>query len=297
MSRSASPIPASSPTASERGGLSPVPTAELTVTYEAVETVFFPTAPAGIWRGQLGAALHRSASARRRGAGGSTYEQLFRTPRSAVRVPERPARILGPIGLAGEHVPHPFVLRVGPVGHRSAPLRLRAGDATRWSLVLVGSAVRHVPVLTAVLDGLAEGGIGRTVPQPEGPDRRGRMHLQAATLSVGRVSLELYERQAEGTGTWHLPATCDASLYEQMSSLVGTSPSTSTTEAPEEVSVSFETPVRLSHGDAMLRAPSDLTAEALAQATYRRWAALALCYGPEPPSTERLDAARDSFAG
>ncbi len=265
--------------------LSSVPVATLRVEYKAADTVYFPSAPAGIWRGQLGAALRRAAQARSKGEGASPYEQLFRTPRSAVRVPDRPMRILGPVGLAGEHVPHPFTLRMVAEAHCTAPHRLEPGDTTAWCLSLVGTAVRHLPALAAALDGLGQDGIGRAVPQSSGPDRRGALRLHEATLRTGRVFIRLYDGC-----TWRLPEHCSAALYEQASHLLEPSPPGAEGESSGTLRVSFKTPVRLNYQGALLTEPSALTAEALAQACYRRWAALALCYAPSAPSTEQLDA-------
>jgi len=261
-----------------------VPSAALRVEYEATSTVYFPTAPAGIWRGQLGAALRRAGQARA-GSGPSAYEQLFRTPRTAVRIPNRPPRILGPVGLAGEHVPHPFLLRMAHERHRTTPLRLRPGDTMAWHLGLVGTAIDHLPALTAALDGLGQEGIGRAASQGNGRKRRGTLRLGAVTLQVGRVSLRLFNGRR-----WRLPETCSGALYERVAALL--EPASPTAEAPpEELRLTFRTPVRIAHQGSVLTVPSELSAEALAQACYRRWAALSLCYAPEPPSTQQLDAA------
>jgi hypothetical protein len=177
--------------------------------------------------------------------------------------------------------------------HRTAPLQLGPGDTIAWDLGLVGTAVRHLPALTAALDGLGQDGIGRAVSQPSGPDRRGALRLREAALRVGRVSLRLYDGRTclyDGR-TWRLPEPCSATLYEQATHLLEPSPPAAEGNSPTALRVSFETPVRLSHRGTLLTDPSALTAEALAQACYRRWAALALCYAPTPPSTKQLDAA------
>jgi hypothetical protein len=270
--------------------LGPVPTAALRVRYEAENAVYFPTAPAGIWRGQLGAALRRAAQAQS-GTGTSAYEQLFRTPRTAVRIPDRPPRILGPVGLAGEHVPHPFVLRMAQGRDRTAPVRLGPGEATAWHLGLVGTAIDHLPSLTAALDGLGQGGIGRAVSRGNGRERRGTLRLREASLQLGRVSLRLYDGRR-----WRLPETCSAALYEQTADLLELVPPASE-EPPDDLRVLLETPVRIAHEGTLLNTPSSLTAGALAQACHRRWAALSLCYAPEPPATERLDAAFEQARG
>jgi hypothetical protein len=262
------------------------------LTHEARDPVLFSHAPAGVLRGQLGSALHRAAAARTndRTNGTSVYEQLFRTPRAAVSIPDRPARILGPVGLAGDYVPHPFVLRLrDPTGH-TAPVRVDPGDTMRWTLSLVGTGARHLPALTAVLDDLGTGGLGSRVLPSAGNGRepqRGRMDLKRADLELGRVSIRLYDGE-----TWRLPADCGPSLHDRAANLFEPEPTRSDADnRVTSVHVRFETPVRLTHNGTALDAPPDLTAEALSQACYRRWAAMALCYGADPPSTERLDAA------
>lgn len=263
--------------------------ARVHLTYEACDPVLVAHTPAGVLRGQLGAALHGAAAARTNGL--SVYEQLFRTPRTAVSIPDRPARILGPVGLAGDHVPHPFVLRLRDSSADTVPLRLAAGDTLKWTLGLIGTGLRHLPDLTAALEALGEDGVGRPVlPADEntGAPRRGRLRLRDATLELGRVSLRLYDG-----ASWRLPRDCGPSLHDRAAALLEPSPPQDT-NSPTAVHVRFATPVRLTHDGTALTAPSALTAKALAHAFYRRWAALALCYGADPPSTEQLDAAHET---
>ncbi|MFB6274137.1 MAG: CRISPR system precrRNA processing endoribonuclease RAMP protein Cas6 [Salinibacter sp.] len=268
-----------------------MPSATLRVEYRAEDRVYFPTAPAGIWRGQLGAALRRAAQARPASEEASPYAQLFRKPRSAVRIPDRPARILGPVGLAGEHVPHPFTLRIAPADHRTAPLRLAPGASTTVCLELVGTAIRHLPALVAALDGLGQGGLGRAVSQPKGADRRGTLRLRGAHLQTGRVSLQVYNGR-----TWRLPERCAPELYEQADGLLEPAVPEQR-EDPSSLRVRFDTPVRLTYEGTAIDDPSSLSAPALAHACYRRWAALSLCYAPDPPSTKTLDAAYEQVQG
>ncbi|WP_263835151.1 CRISPR system precrRNA processing endoribonuclease RAMP protein Cas6 [Salinibacter sp.] len=201
-------------------------------------------------------------------------------------------------------MPHPFVLRMVQESHRTAPLRLEPGDEAALELGLVASAIGHLPALTAALDGLGEGGIGRPVSQESAQarnqKRRGTLRIRQASLRLSSVSLRLYDG-----GQWRLPRACSPTLYEQVGDLMEPPPPADGEtlgdgsldgealggEAPENLEVTFETPARIGHQGTLLTTPAALTSEALAQACYRRWAALSLCYGPDPPSTERLDAA------
>lgn len=173
---------------------------------------------------------------------------------------------------------------MAPDSRRAAPVQLAPGEPVTWHLSLAGRAIRHLPVLTAVLGRLGQNGLGRSVSQPGGPSRRGRLQLYGVTLQAGRVSLQLYNGR-----TWRLPETCSPALYDQASSLL--EPPLEQAGELSSICVRFETPLRLIHEGALLDAPSSLGASALASACYRRWAALSLCYAPDPPSTGALDAA------
>jgi len=244
---------ASTPTNAATAALQSIPCAQLQVRYVAQSRVDLPGTPASVWRGQLGAALHRVGQATPSKHEPSVYEALFRTPRSSVRVPDRPSRILGPVGLGGQHVPHPFVLRMKRPDQRTGPLRLATGETTEWTVGLVDTGVRFLPALSGVLDRLGDG-IGKRVPRSNGPPRRGTLRLRRATLRLGRISLTLYE----GT-RWRLPRTCDAALYDAVSAqeqrVLEPAPSGGETSALSGLRVRFETPVRLTHNDDVITSP------------------------------------------
>jgi len=236
-----------------------------------------------VWRGQLGAHLKNLDTDARHQHDVSLYKQLFRTPRAAVHLPDLPKSQLGRLGLAGEHVPHPFVVRLAEPTRLGEDLDLKPGSLLEVELVCLGHAVRHIPALTGVLDQIGARGLGRKVSQPKGGGhRRGRTRLQQAVLQIGSVALNLYQQ-----GTWTLPPRCDYSLYERAEML---SASTGAPRSSSEIQLYFETPTRLKHRGDIVR-PEALSLAALAQNAFRRTLSLALCYGKAP---SRVNAVRAS---
>lgn len=264
----------------------PPRTATLRLTYQARDRVHLTAPPASVWRGQLGEFLHRIAPAHHHAHDLSLYQQLFRTPRSAVELPDGlGGRALGRLGLAGEHVPHPFVMRMHTPPEPGEPLVLPAGTQTHLDMVLVEDALEALPALTAAFDALGAHGLGKKTDQPGGDRRRGRVALQAAELHVSGVNVPLY-----ASGTWSLPPRCDAQLFEQASAL---RPSASPHD-DEPVRVDLRTPLRLKHARQIVR-PGAMSVPALCAATYRRLVGLAVCYCPDPPTAETTQALLDAF--
>ncbi|WP_263835148.1 hypothetical protein [Salinibacter sp.] len=192
----------------------PLPVATLRLDYQAQGRVHLPSPPANVWRGQLGYYLHRLAPEEAHAQDLSLYQHLFRTPRSAVGVPDYGGDVLGPIGLAGEHVPHPFVLRHVSPEAPGEDRFLGPGDETQVELILIGSAAGHLPQLTAIFETIGTGGLGRRVEQPSGERKRGGVELTGASLHLQGVSLSLYDGN-----TWVLPPTCGPKLYDRAAAL------------------------------------------------------------------------------
>lgn len=266
-------------------------TATLRLRYRAEGRVLLPSPPAHVWRGQLGYYLHRLASETEHEQDLSLYQRLFRTPRSAVGVPDYDGRLLGALGLAGEHVPHPFVVRHAEPEAPATDRRLGPGAETVVEMRLLGGALRHLPQLTALFETIGADGLGRRVDQPDGHTARGPVTLVEATLAMGPVTLSLYD----GT-EWTLPPTCGPELYEQADVMAPASDAASDAvpENGECLSVTFRTPTRLRHAGGLVR-PDRLDADALAATLYRRVAGLAVCYGPDDSDEETLQDWQDGF--
>jgi hypothetical protein len=196
--------------------------------------------------------------------------------------------VLGPIGLAGEHVPHPFVLRHATPEAPATDARLAPGDETTVEVILMGPAVRHLPQLTALFETMGADGIGRRVEQPGGETERGAVTLIGAALRIQGVTLTLYD----GTG-WQLPPTCGPELYDRAAALSPDGDESG--EVPEgPLTVTLRAPTRLRFaGD--LVSPDALDADALAASLYRRGLGMAICYGPVAPSAEQIAASQDGF--
>jgi hypothetical protein len=242
-----------------------------------------------VWRGQLGYYLHRLADEESHAQDLSLYQRLFRTPRSAVGVPDYSGRVLGPIGLAGEHVPHPFVVRQAIPEAPATDLRLAPGDETAVELMLMGPAVRHLPQLTALFETMGADGIGRRVEQPGGETARGAVALTGAALRIEGVSLTLYDG-----AEWRLPPTCGPELYDRAAALA---PEHDTNKDPAQADtqrLTLRTPTRLRFGGDRV-GPEALDADALAAALYRRVVGMAVCYGPATPGAEQIAAWQDGF--
>ena len=269
----------------------PLPTATLRLTYRARGRVHLPSPPANVWRGQLGYYLHRLASAEQHEQDLSLYQRLFRTPRSAVGVPEYEGHVLGSIGLAGEHVPHPFILRQSDPGPPAEALRLSPGDQASVDMILLGGTVRYLPQLTAAFEVIGDDGLGRKVEQPGGSRDRGPVTLTEASLDIQGVTLGLYD----GT-EWALPPTCGPELYEKARALAPTAAPADGAEGDpaEALSVRFRTPTRLKHGGGVVR-PEALTPDALAAPLYRRAVGMAVCYGQAAPSAAQINDIQDGF--
>lgn len=261
-------------------GALPVPrAARLRLRFKATGAVHLPAPIADAWRGQLGNFLKRVDAEKRHAEGLSDYQRLFRTPRKAVDLPDDlDDRALARLGLMGEHVPHPFVLRFAePPG---TDLHLIPGDTLTLRLTLVEDAVRHVPVAGAALESVALQGIGRRTRQPNGRKRRGAMRLQRATLRAdGSDEQVVFEGSA-----WNFPASCDAGLYDNNDARGASSPTCDDEE--EALQVEARTPLRLKHHGEVIAQPDDLTAEALAVTLVRRLGGLAVCYGAASPASD-----------
>jgi hypothetical protein len=252
--------------------------------------VHLPSPPANVWRGQLGYYLRRIASEEQHEQDQSLYQRLFRTPRSAVDVPDYGGRVLGPIGLAGEHIPHPFVVRLANPRPPTEDLRLSPQDTTTVDLILMGDTVRYLPQLTAAFELIGEDGLGRRVEQPGGTRARGPVKLTSGSLTVQGVSLTLYD----GTD-WSLPPVCGPKLYERASALApGEGEANTPPQGEGPLRIRFRTPVRLKHGGDFIR-PDALTPDALAAPLYRRAVGMAVCYGAEAPTADAIQNLQEGF--
>jgi hypothetical protein len=270
-------------------------TATLALTVRAQGTVYLPSPPANVWRGQLGRVLHRLEPQDRHEQGQSLYQQLFRTPRKAVGVPDYENRLLGALGLVGEYVPHPIIVRLR---HRPEPTeaaKLTDGETMTVEVVLIEDAVEHVPSLAGAFESLGARGLGQKTDQPDGRRRRGRVHLTRGELQVASISLQIYDGSR-----WSLPADCSAGLYDEVSGIAtvemsppgpatedSASDSLTSLEEQAPLPVRFRTPLRIKHRGSILR-PGDLSADALASNLFRRVQGLALCYGPDDAPPEAV---------
>ena len=264
-------------------------TAILQLTYRARGTVHLPSPPANVWRGQLGKFLRRIEPEDDHEKDLSVYQQLFRTPRSSVDLPAVDNRLLGALGLVGEHVPHPFVLRLEDREEPTAAGTWTEGDETTIHVLLLEKAIGHVPALAGAFESIGAEGLGRKTRQPGGNRRRGRVQLMSAELDVGGVKLQLYD----GT-SWALPPDCSVNLYDEASGLAPVKPSSSSAAGTDQIAVHCVTPLRLKHQGSILR-PEAMTPDALASNLFRRVQGLALCYGPGAPGEETIRARQDAF--
>ena len=266
--------------------LTPPRTATLQLVYTTRGRVHLTAPPASVWRGQLGEFLHRIAPEHHHNHDLSLYQQLFRTPRTAVDLPnELSGRALGRLGLAGEHVPHPFVMRMHTPPDPGEPLVLPPNTRVHVDMVLIEDALEAIPSLTAAFDALGAQGLGKKTEQSGGARRRGRVALSEATLDINGVALSLYD----GT-QWSLPPRCDTHLFEQAAALQPDAHA-----APGgPVTVQVRTPLRLKHARQIVR-PDDMSVPALCAATYRRLVGLAVCYSPAPPAASAVKDLLDGF--
>lgn len=258
-------------------------------TYRAGGRVHLPSPPANVWRGQLGYYLRRLGSESAHENDFSLYQRLFRTPASAVGLPEYGGRVLGPIGLAGEHVPHPFVVRLASSESPGTDLRLQPGETATVELVLMGATVAHLPQLTAAFEMMGTGGLGSRTEQPGGSVERGPMDLKGASLSLGGVHLDLFDG-----AQWSLPPTCGPELYDQAGALAPNAQEESSSPPGDPLLVRFQAPTRLKHSGEIVR-PSALTSDALAACLYRRAVGMAVCYGEDVPEAGRIKAIGKAF--
>jgi hypothetical protein len=263
-------------------------TATLRLSYRVEGHLHLPSPPAAVWRGQLGEYLHRLASEKHHEQDLSLYQRLFRTPRSAVDVPDLDGRLLGALGLAGEHVPHPFVVRqVRPPRPPATDVHRTDGDPVQVEWILLGTAVQHLPQLTGIAEVIGTDGLGRRTSQPNGKKMRGRAALEEATLHVGDAERTLYDG-----AEWTLPATCGPDLYDRIGPA---EPGPEDTPVPARpLRARLITPTRLKHcGD--IRRPDTLTPAALVDCLYRRVVGMSFCYGRKAPPTLQTSDWREAF--
>lgn len=253
-------------------------TACLHLSYRVQGHLHVPSPAAAVWRGQIGYHLRRLGSEDDHDRDRSLYQQLFRTPRAAVDVPDYEGRLLGALGLAGEHVPHPFLVRpADPPRPPGTDVHRTEGDRVQVEVVLLGTAVRHLPSLTGIAEILGADGLGRRTTQPDGSTARGRVSLTGATLRIGAAEQALYD----GTD-WTLPAVCGPDLYDRAPPVVE---SPDADAPPRPLRVRLLTPTRLKHRGEIVR-PETMTAGALAANLYRRVAGMVVCYGRDAPPAE-----------
>ncbi|WP_022835025.1 hypothetical protein [Salisaeta longa] len=262
----------------------PPRTATLRLTYRAEGTIRLKSPPASVWRGQLGEFLHRIAPTHHHDNNLSLYRRLFRTPRAAVDLPKGyDERMLGRLGLAGDHVPHPFVMRMASAPVPGQPLQVAPGDAVGIELTLMEAALETVPALCAAFESLATNGIGSRTEQPGGSRRRGRAVLTAAVLDTGGTTTTLYDGSS-----WTLPPSCSTDLLPDV---VMPQPCP---DADAPVTLALWTPLRLTHRRRVV-GPGDVSVPALGAAFFRRLVGLAVCYSPMPPSPQQATTLLDAF--
>lgn len=171
----------------------PIPrVALIQATYQAEGRVHLQSPAAHVWRGQLGEYLHRTAPQRHHNSNLSLYQRLFRTPRSAVQLPEGlSGHMKGRLGIAGTHVPHPFVLRMTDPPVPGRDLIVGDGEEVSVDLVLVEEAVQTLPSLAGALEQLGRYGLGSKSPRQGNASRqRGTVRLQRAALSFPHATGE-----------------------------------------------------------------------------------------------------------
>lgn len=266
-----------------------VRTTKLRLTYQAADTIHLPSPPAAPWRGMLGRILRRLAPEEEHERDQSLYQRFFRTPRTAVTLPEGvDDRALGALGLAGKHVPSPFVLRLGSPPKPATSTTLEPGETVVVEMILVEGAVRHVPTLAAAFEELERHGIGRKVQQSDGDVRRGCATLEAASLAIGLVSLSLYDGSE-----WSLPSEIGPSFYESAAALAPDEDDSSC-GTYSRLLIDLDSPLRLKHRGSIVR-PDDLSLNAFSANVYRRRLGLAACYGSEAPTPGGLQRKREAF--
>ena len=252
--------------------LVPPRTATLRLTYRTEGQVVLKSPPASVWRGQLGEFLHRIAPAHHHDQDLSLYQRLFRTPRTAVNLPSGfDNRMIGRLGLAGAHVPHPFVMRMRSSPVPGEPLTVAPGETVGVDMTLMEDAIETVPSLCAAFESLAASGIGSKTEQPGGRHRRGRARLTSAVLHTGAETMSLYDGSA-----WSLPPTCSTDLLPD-------APRASDPRPKTPVTLACWTPLRLKHRRRVVH-PDDVSVAALGSAYFRRLVGLSVCYGSAPPT-------------
>lgn len=233
--------------------------------------VALPAPAASVWRGQFGRRLREATGEEP----GTVYCRLFATPADAVRVPDLSGRARATLGLTGPHRPHPFILRV-PGAPDDAPLTITPGAPLTVTLVLIEDAARYLPVVCRALEVVWNAPLGRQTAQPTGPEVRGRAVLQQATLTIGRLHLDLWD-----DGQWRFPPPAVPALYERAAELQPQPDPGEPERTPHALRVTLTSPLRAKHRGAWVR-PPDLTPDVLSAQLLRRLGALAACYSSAP---------------
>ena len=262
---------------------SPLRTAKVRFSGVATSAMALPAPAASVWRGQFGRRLREATG----DAPGSVYRTVFATPAAAVTLPDLSSRARATLGLTGPHRPHPFILRV-PDAPDATPLTVAAGDQVAMELVLIESAVGHLPAVCSALEAVWNAPLGAPTAQPGGRTARGRAVLQQATLKTGALQWDLLDG-----GRWQFPPLEGPLLYDRAAALQPQPASTEPPLTPGALRVILRAPLRAKHRGAWVR-PPDVTPAVLSAQLLRRLGALNACYGRTPLTDAMVTAWRNT---
>ncbi|MEA3275000.1 MAG: CRISPR system precrRNA processing endoribonuclease RAMP protein Cas6 [Pseudomonadota bacterium] len=224
------------------------PVARFRLTFEALETIPFPSYAGSAWRGLLGHGLRRLACVTRQPTCegcmlkyNCLYSTFFETPGAPEAASARYAAL-----------PHPFVLEPEIRAEREIP----SGGALRLGITLIGAAAEQAPYLIHAMNLAGERGFGR---------------------AGGRFAVEALEREVLlGSETWDRVYEADTGEYQRL----GTQP-VSFPPPPAAVRVRLMTPLRIKrHGHFV--GGNDFEAGDFLRHLCTRLAMLAELYGGDP---------------
>jgi len=261
----------------------PLRTAVVRFSGEATSAVALPAPAASVWRGQLGRRLREATG----DAPASVYRTVFATPAAAVTLPDLSGRARATLGLTGPHRPHPLILRV-PDAPDTSPLTVAAGDQVALELVLIESAVRHLPAICDALTTVWDAPLGTSTTQRKGGEARGEAALTDATLTIGSLRWALLDE-----GGWSFPPLNGESLYDRAAGLQPQPTGPVEPVGADALRVRLTAPLRIKHRGAWVR-PSDVTPAVLSAQVLRRLGALTACYGRTPLTDALVTAWRNT---
>ncbi len=244
------------------------------VTLRLLDATTLPAYKGALLRGGFGYAFQRAACPQPCWGHADACAVGALCPYRAIFEPPHPR------GVAHLHdlqdIPRPFVIEP-PLDHKR---QYAAGDALEFVLILLGSAIDHLPYFLSSFEQLGRMGLGRAQARARLERVEALRHWQPTGVAIyldGRVTAEAAQLETDAAGSRY-----DASVIAARAA-----------QLPPDLRVQFPTPLRVKARGAFL---TQLDVPALAQALCWRLNALATFHGGGPWAIEHRQLAEQARA-